>query len=460
MMCARSNRTGFEQRFLNTLRDLGVTDGRRLTVGFSGGYDSLALAAGLARIAPTLRFACLLVHVDHRLRPASARNAEACRELAVRLKMPLEVVALQTGMTERARGIGLEEAARRERYLALATAAAKWESSTILLGHQSNDQAETVLMHLFRGAGLDGLAGMHPKESRRIPWWTGPGDPHMDVTLLRPLLGETRTAIEEYVEAIGLHPVEDESNSSVVFDRNWVRHNVLPVVLERWPSAIETIQRSALALEYDGQFLEELANAAFSEAANDDRTLRTDILIQSPRPIAYRVLRRWLYAIGLDEVDLDVVARLYDLATRQDERPMVEVGGGSAVVVADDRLTTLDELCRRVAPEIPLVPIVGQPDWVIDISDDLQSSDAILTVPEGAELQVRTVETGDNWFGGNRSVMEDLRVAGIHPLLRTRLLAVAIEEKVLLIPAIYPTIRAAGTEVPEKKVGVRWSKRS
>ena len=282
----------------------------------------------------------------------------------------------------------------------------------------------------------------------------------MDMTLLRPLLGETRAAIEEYVEATGLNPVEDESNFSIAFDRNWVRHNILPAVLERWPSAIETIQRSALALELDGQFLDELANAAFAEAANDDRTLSTDTLIQTPRPIAYRVLRRWLYAIGLDEVDLDVVARLYDLAARQSELSVVEAGGGKGVVVAGRRLSTLDDLCSRVACELPLVPTIGQTDWVIEISDDLQSSDAILTVPEGAEPQVRTVQKGDRWFGANRSVMEDLRLADIHPLLRTRLLAVTVDNGVLLIPAIYPTIRAARFEGPEKKVGVRWSKRS
>ena len=177
MMRARSNRTGFEQRLLKTLRHLGATDGRRWIVGFSGGIDSLALAAALARMAPRLEIDCLLVHVDHRLRSLSGQHAEACRELATILNVPFEVVALEPGMKERTRGIGLEEVARRERYLALATTAAKWESTTILLGHQSNDQAETVLMHLFRGAGLDGIAGMHLKEHRRIPWWTEFGDP-------------------------------------------------------------------------------------------------------------------------------------------------------------------------------------------------------------------------------------------------------------------------------------------
>src|SRR5687768_13028486 len=117
MTSARPNRSGFEQRLLRTLREMGDISGRRLTVAFSGGRDSLALAAALARIAPVIKAELLLVHVDHRLRPGSGRDAAACAALAGELGLPIETAALDPGLQDRWSGIGLEEAARRERYL-------------------------------------------------------------------------------------------------------------------------------------------------------------------------------------------------------------------------------------------------------------------------------------------------------------------------------------------------------
>jgi hypothetical protein len=98
--------------------------------------------------------------------------------------------------------------------------------------------------------------------------------------------------------------------------------------------------------------------------------------------------------------------------------------------------------------------------WEVQLLHEISGNDVTLQVPEDVNVHIRTISEGDRWHGSGRSVMEDLRVHGIHPLIRTKLLSVAAEDGVLLIPAIYPTIRSVGHDVSGKKVGVRWSKRS
>lgn len=457
MARTRSNRSGFEQRLLRAMRNSGVQPGDRLTVAFSGGVDSLALAAGLARVSPLLGTQIRIIHVDHQIRDNSQRDAAACRQLAAALGLQIDVVTLEAGLRRRTVGIGLEEAARRERYLALAAAANDWESSTIVLGHQANDQVETMLLHLVRGAGLDGIAGMRPVEHRPVPWWVPEATEVRNLTLLRPMLAESRTAIEAYVALLGLSPVADESNAETDFDRNWMRLRVLPEILKRWPHAVETIARSSVVLDADRSSMHRAGDLAYHRAENADRTLCTDTLSRLEPAVANRVLRRWLEWFGLAEVDLDVVHRLRALATDGDESRVEEAGSRCSIVVDGNRLVRFDQLMHEVAASIPIDAGDG---WIIEIRDDPRPGDVTFDAPAGLPLEVRSIRQGDRWHGTNDSVMEDLRAAGVHPLVRTHVLAVASPAGVLLIPAIYPTIRGKVDEGSGKKAGVRWRRRS
>ena len=460
MTRSRPNRSGFEQRLLMTLRGLRLAPGKRLTVGFSGGSDSLSLAAGLKRVAPLLDLELLLVHIDHQLRKESAADASSCQRLAASLDLRCEVVQLAPDLRQRKNDLGVEEVARRERYQALADTAANWDSTTIALGHHANDQAETILMHLFRGSGLDGLISMKTMEQRQVPWWKSDAPNRHDVTLLRPLLTESRASIANYLDATGLQPVEDETNSLLDFDRNWVRHQVLPAIIERWPAAVESIQRSSFALALDGALLESECDRAWETSALRDGTLSTDALSTLDRAIAFRVLKRWLMLLGVKEIGIDVVARIYDLALGQSELRSVQVGAGQKVIVADQALTTFDQLYLTAAIRMPMVSDVGGGQWVLQYSEEVLNSDAQLVVPESLELQVRTLQPGDCWHRTQRLVTEDLRTSGIHPQLRSHLLALTTGNGILLIPAIYPNIRRAVYEGPTKLVGVRWNKQS
>lgn len=454
----RSVRSGFEQRLLANLRACDLS-GQRAVIGFSGGSDSLALAAAMSRLRPLLELDLLLVHIDHRLRTESHLDAEQCRKLALALDLPIRVIELPWGLADRSRGLGIEEQGRRERYLALASAASDWGTDVILTAHQANDQAETVLLHLFRGSGLPGLAGMRLAEERPIPWWE-PTETHASsYRIVRPLLREARPVIERYLDESGLVAVHDASNVSVDFDRNWIRQQVLPRIEERWPAVVETLARSAEAARMDTDFLDQLtANTGFTCNAAD-RTIRTHILLDLDRAIAYRSIRRWLIQTGVEEIDQDVVARIYDLALAGDPNIIVEAGSNVRVLIADGELVTESDLLETAARTVAIDTGDPRSTWRIEIGPAVSDSPETVFIPDDEPISVRSLRPGDRWYGTRRTVAEDLRAAGIHPRIRPHLLAVMADRGVLLIPAIYPTIRAKLAGIQGTEAGIRWQRR-
>src|SRR6516225_2072025 len=198
-----------------------------LCVAFSGGADSTALLAAL-RAMPQPPRALRALHIDHRLQAASRRWSTHCRRIARRLRVP---VAVRSANITRARGESLEAAARAERYRLLAASLAPGEA--LLTAHHQDDQLETVLLQLLRGAGVAGLAAM-PAVAR-----FGRG------MLVRPLLPLPRDALSGWLREQGLPWVEDESNAQLRADRNYLRGRVLPLIRARWPGAAATVSRSA-----------------------------------------------------------------------------------------------------------------------------------------------------------------------------------------------------------------------
>ena len=234
MKTARPRRDNVVEAVLHACRQdpvLGRDQPSRVVVAFSGGPDSSTLLHALARASSTLDLALTAVHVDHGLRLTSAAEAPAVAAFAGRLGIPLELHRL--GL----RGGG-EGAARQARYHVLEDAAARHGAATIALGHPADDQAETVLLHLLRGAGLEGLAAMAPREGLRF----------------RPLLGTWRRQVEAYCARHGLSPVHDETNDSLEFARNRVRHELIPLLEQRFnPRAREALVRLAQAARDEHQ---------------------------------------------------------------------------------------------------------------------------------------------------------------------------------------------------------------
>ncbi|HEX3606853.1 MAG TPA: tRNA lysidine(34) synthetase TilS, partial [Candidatus Dormibacteraeota bacterium] len=190
--------------------------GESVVVAVSGGPDSMALLDALARLAPPRGLRLLVAHVDHGLRDGSAAEADVVA--AVASGVGLETVALRVTVES---GGSLQDAARRARHAALDRLARDRGATAIALGHTADDQAETVLMRALSGATPRALAGMAPRNGRRV----------------RPLLRLWRRDTTSYCAALGLEPLDDPSNHDPRFLRTRVREEVLPALEEVFPAA-------------------------------------------------------------------------------------------------------------------------------------------------------------------------------------------------------------------------------
>lgn len=278
----------FEREVLRRGRDL-LGPAQSVVVGVSGGPDSAALLAAMAAVGPDLGVAPVAAHLDHGLRgEAGRRDAAAAAALARRLGVPF--VAGRAEARERASG-SLEAAARAVRYRFLVDAADARGAARIATGHTASDQAETVLLRLLRGTGLDGLAA--------IPAERAAASGRPDLRVVRPLLDLTRADVLAYLGARGLPWVEDASNDDPRFLRNRLRHEVLPLLRRRVnPEVDDALLRLAgqarLAAAHLGAESAALLAAA---AAEGEGAWRLDELRAAPPavrgPALARLARRW-----------------------------------------------------------------------------------------------------------------------------------------------------------------------
>ena len=247
-------------------------------MAFSGGVDSTVLLDAAVRVLggrASERVAA--VHVNHGLHRAAGAWEEHCRAAAVLRGIRLEVrrVSVPGG-----RG-GLEAAARAARLSAFAEMVPAGEP--VLLAHHRDDQAETVLLRILRGAGPAGMAAIRPEVE------VG------GLRLVRPLLAVPRAEILAYARAQGLSWIEDPANLAPEHDRNHVRHRVLPAVVERWPGANATLARFALRSRETASMLEDLAAADLAAArGRAPDTLRAQAIAALSPPRAANALRAWL----------------------------------------------------------------------------------------------------------------------------------------------------------------------
>ncbi len=263
------------------LLDHGLPDDGRMLLAVSGGADSAALLLIMARLAKNLRLQLAVAHFDHgmRGRRVTQREERFVREMASSVGVAFHAGSGRGGRIES------EDAARRARYEFLATVAEREGYGVIATGHTASDQAETVLLHLVRGAGLDGLAGMTAEGA-----WPFPG--HAGLRLLRPLLHLSREETEAYCAAAGIEPIEDASNTSPRYRRNRVRHEVLPLLREMNPRIDYALVRLADAAGEDIAYLRSVAAEAQLEAPEGSRRLSRRVLAgwpASPRRHALRL---------------------------------------------------------------------------------------------------------------------------------------------------------------------------
>lgn len=298
-------------------------------VACSGGADSLALAAAAGFVGRRLGVRAGLVTVDHRLQEGSAERAERVADWA--RKDGLAPVVVETVDVGGRRG-GPEAAARDARYEALVRAAKAHDSETILLGHTRDDQAETVLLALVRGAGLRGLAGM-------------PARRNLDgVALVRPLLDISRTQTMAACSGLGLEPWEDPHNGDPAFGRTRARALLQSLVENLGPAVVANLARTARMAAADARVLDELAAEHVSAGS-----LGVADLAALPPAIRTRALHAWARSLGAAGSALSHrhVEALDALVVRWHGQGPVHLPGGILVARRDERLVRQDESAKK-----------------------------------------------------------------------------------------------------------------
>jgi tRNA(Ile)-lysidine synthase len=290
-------------------------------VACSGGADSLALAAAIAFEAPRAGVSAGAVTVDHGLQAGSAERAEATAGLLRGLGLdPVLVVRVDVGTDG-----GPEGAARTARTAALEGLAAG-HGARIALGHTLDDQAETVLLGLGRGSGPRSVAGM---VEHRPPFW-------------RPLLGVRRTTTRAACAALGLPVWDDPWNTDPAYTRARLRAQVLPLLDEVLGGGVTpALARTAEQLREDLDALDALAAAELARLRGADGGLPAGELARLPAALRRRVLRGWLRAGGVPDLQAVHLGAVDALLTRWRGQGRVDLPGGAGVVRASGRLVLL-----------------------------------------------------------------------------------------------------------------------
>lgn len=245
----------------------------------SGGPDSVALLAGWAALAKERGDRLHVAHLDHRLRPDSADDANYVRALAESLAVSCTVGVAPTPLEE---GPGsLEENARVVRYRFLADVAQEVQASHVAMAHTADDQVETVLYSIVRGTGIHGLGG--------IPVCR---DLNAQVQIIRPLLHVRRSEIEAYLDSINIVARQDETNRDPRFTRNRVRHELLPMLRERFnPRTDEAILRLAEQAQSAAMIVDRLANDLLRSAILETSDIHLTLSLDAVRNVEPFLLR-------------------------------------------------------------------------------------------------------------------------------------------------------------------------
>ena len=497
-----------------TRRHALICPGTVTVVAASGGVDSLALLHALWRLCGQLDTRLHVATLDHGLRGAAgAEDAAFVRQTAHEMGLPATVGRVDVRALAGRLGLGLEEAARRARYTFLEAVARQVGAAQVAVGHNRDDQAETVLMHVIRGSGLDGLRGMLPRTV--FPAWCDvcaaaiTADPPLvsppltgdAPVLVRPLLGVSRAEIVEYASAEGLVPRQDATNADRRFLRNRLRLDVLPLLETLNPGVREAAARLADVLREEAAFLESAYRAALARLVR----VRTEDAIVLDRPgwMALSVAeQRGVIRAAIRELALDLggisyvhIVQAVQLVHQSMVGSALALPGGLVVRRGYDTITVARAAAEDPGIDAPALPAgeegpaftAGERvtwragDWMfeaqsLDADADLAPFHAdplaaALAAPLGAPMVLRTRRPGDRFrprgLGGHSQKLSDTLINMRVPAAwrdRTPLLVIDGEIAWFVAPSAEGVRgRVAEDFAPERAagrilIGVRWKK--
>ncbi len=452
-----------------------------ILIGVSGGADSLALLHGLNRLGYRL----VVAHLDHALRAESADDAEFVRQMAESLGLPFSSQRVDVHELAEREHLSLEEAARTVRYQFLFSKARDVGAQAVAVAHHADDQVETVLMHLLRGAALSGLSGMAYRAV--MPVWDA------EIPLVRPLLDLWREDIETYIAEIGWRAREDLTNRDTTYFRNRLRHELIPELESYNPRFKEVLWRMANVLGEEDRYLTRLADQAWDKCLidqTDDRVeLNHDAFLSLEKPQQRRLLRK---AVGLLRPDLrdmgfEVVERGLAFIETPSESGEIDLVSRLNLVVVEDRLVVKTWQAERPEFSQPLLPfqdfvaelIPGKPlllkhGWQLLVSSsEAAPVDALRRAEKLPEnevwldadkvsmpLVVRNRESGERWaplgLEGHSQKLSDFFINEKVPAyLRDRWPLVCDQNQVIWIPPMRPADGCQVTGETKKIIHLR-----
>ncbi len=352
-------------------------------IALSGGRDSMALCHALLALRKELGFSLSAAHLNHGLRGAeSARDAAFVADYCQTVGLPLLQSSVDVAALATAQKRGIEETAREARYAFLEESAAAYSATRIATAHHADDNLETLLLHLLRGAGLRGLAGIPPIRG----------------CIVRPMLHCTRADIDAYLAEEGIPYVEDSSNADEAMRRNQLRHSIVPQLRAHNPKITESVCQLQETLRADEACLTASAMRYYREArhAEDGMVIPVSVLAGLPRALAVRVLRRMLEEIEAAMPGHKHFEAMLALLHSPDPTGALHLPGGILVQrIYGDLLLCWDHLHEPAPVPPPLVPKAeGSVDWgdyVVSLSRRPVPPEAAWT-PYSAYLRV---EAGD-----------------------------------------------------------------
>jgi tRNA(Ile)-lysidine synthase len=416
----------------------------RYVVAFSGGLDSSVLLHALVSLRGEPGIPIIAIHIDHGLQEDSGTWSSHCKETAEKLGVDYRCRSV---MVQLESGKGPEASARDARYSALH--AELEHDDWLLSAHHREDQAETLLLNLVRGSGPAGIAGIGA--IRRF----GPG------WLARPLLAIDRAALLDYAESEGLQWLDDPSNADRRFDRNFLRHEVLPRLRSRWPDISARLQRSAQHAGEASQLLSELAEIDLELLGGCPERLPIAGLLKLPVARQRNLLRYALRCLGLSTPTAMQLSRVQNevIPARKDAQPLVSWPGASVRRYRDGLYLLPEKLIESPQPiaaspgDVPLGAGLGVLQFAPGAAHGL--SERLLD----RQLQVRFRQGGEQFQpegqAHTRKLKKLLQQEGVVPWMRDRLPLVYAGDELVAVGDLW---LAAGA-VSEPGVAVRWKDR-
>lgn len=429
----------FERKVLDTIRNHSLLEGgEKVVVAISGGPDSVALLLSLVSLTAELDLTVHAAHVNHQLRGKESDEDELfVTALCKRLKIPLESRRIRTNHSNLRQN--LEDVARQQRYDFLARMADR-DNAVLATGHNRNDQAETFLMKLLRGAGPSGLSGIFIKRSHRLA--------STSVCVIRPLLEVTREEIVHYLDRRKQPFRKDSTNTSLDYDRNWVRHQLLPTLEGRFGESIcGILARNASLFAEIEVYLNDLAEKMMiqlGEESEGDLLIDLKKFLACPMVLRKQIARTAIRRVKGDLLDLTQqhVLTLLELSEGTSGK-QIHLPAGVRVTREFDRLRI--GLAREEVPpfryELPLpgrlhVPEVEKSVLARKISAGEETNRNLLS--KGfSQVTVRNRRPGDRYLTSLHSVEKNVKKLFLEKRVpistRDRLIMLESEGKVIWI---------------------------